>query len=329
MFVPETLLVAMVMMITSTVCWGSWANTYKLTQGRYRFELFYWDYAIGIFLISLVFAFTLGSTGGEGEGFLANVAAADRGNIVSAMIGGFIFNIANLLLVAGIEMAGLAVAFPVAIGIALVVGVVMSYAIQPVGDPLILGLGVALAIVAILFIGKAYGRLPSDGAAVSRKSMVVCVVSGLLMGSFAPFVTRALTSGHALTPYSIAVFFTLGAFICCFFVNVYFMKKPLVGTPVDFSGFFSARAGDHALGVLGGFIWGTGTVFNFVAASLVGVAISYAIGQAAPMVAALWGVFVWREFARADKTAKIYLALMFVFYILALATIANAYQAAA
>lgn len=329
MFVPETFAIAMVMMITSTVCWGSWANTYKLTKGGYRFELFYWDYAIGIFLVSLIFAFTLGSTGGEGEGFLANVAAADRGNIISAMIGGFIFNIANLLLVAGIEMAGLAVAFPVAIGIALVVGVVMSYAIQPSGDPMILGLGVLLAIVAVFLIGKAYGRLASDGEGVSRKSLVICVISGLLMGSFAPFVTRALTAGHALTPYSIAVFFTLGAFLCCFVVNVYFMKKPLVGTPVDFSGFFAAGAREHALGVLGGFIWGTGTVFNFVAASLVGVAISYAIGQAAPMVAAVWGVFVWREFAGADKTAKVYLGLMFLFYVLALATIASAYQAAA
>lgn len=328
MFVPETFAIAMVMMITSTVCWGSWANTYKLTKGGYRFELFYWDYAIGIFLVSLIFAFTLGSTGGEGEGFLANVGAADRGNIISAMIGGFIFNIANLLLVAGIEMAGLAVAFPVAIGIALVVGVVMSYAIQPSGDPMILGLGVLLAIIAVLLIGKAYGRLASGGEAVSRKSLVICVVSGLLMGSFAPFVTRALTAGHALTPYSIAVFFTLGAFLCCFVVNVYFMKKPLVGTPVDFSGFFAAGAREHALGVLGGFVWGTGTVFNFVAASFVGVAISYAIGQAAPMVAALWGVFVWREFAGADKTAKVYLALMFLFYVLALATIASAYQAA-
>lgn len=327
MFVPETFAIAMVMMITSTICWGSWANTSKLTKD-YRFELFYWDYAIGIFLISLILAFTMGSTGGEGEGFLANVQAADRGNIVSAMIGGFIFNIANLLLVAGIELAGLAVAFPVAIGIALVVGVVMSYAIQPVGNAMYLGVGVALAIVAVILIGKAYGRLNTDGEGASRKSLVICVISGLLMGSFAPFVTKALTAGHALTPYSIAVFFTLGAFLCCFVVNIYFMKKPLYGTPVDFSGFFKAGGRNHMLGVLGGFIWGTGTVFNFVAASLVGVAISYAIGQAAPMVAAAWGVFVWKEFAGADKKAKMYLTLMFVFYILALVVIASAYGAA-
>ena len=326
MFVPETFAIAMVMMITSTLCWGSWANTAKLTKD-YRFELFYWDYAIGIFLISVMFAFTMGSTSGQGEGFLANVAAADRGNIVSALIGGFIFNIANLLLVAGIDLAGLAVAFPVSIGIALVVGVVMSYAIQPVGDPMLLGLGVALAIVAVILIGKAYGRLVTDGESVSRRSLAICVISGFLMGSFPPFVTKALTEGHPLSPYSIAVFFTLGAFLSCFVVNVYFMKKPLVGTPVNFSGFFSAGARNHTLGVLGGFVWGTGTVFNFVAASLVGVPISYAIGQAAPMVAASWGVFVWHEFKGADKTARRYLTFMFMFYILALVAIANAYNA--
>ncbi len=326
MFVPETFGVALVMMITSTICWGSWANTGKLTD-NYRFELFYWDYAIGIFLVSLIWALTLGSTG-AGESFLDNVAAADRGNIVSAMIGGAIFNVANLLLVAGIDIAGLAVAFPVSIGIALVVGVVMSYAIQPVGDPMLLGVGVALALLAVIMVGKAYSRLAADGESVSRKGIVICVISGLLMGSFAPFVTRALTSGHPLTPYSISVFFTLAALLSCFVVNIYFMKKPLVEDPVDFSGFFSAGGKNHMLGVLGGFIWGTGTVFNFVAASLTGVAISYAIGQAAPMVAAAWGVFVWKEFKNADGKAKLYLGLMFVFYILALVIISSAYQAA-
>ena len=147
------------------------------------------------------------------------------------------------------------------------------------------------------------------------------------VGMFAPFVTRALTTGHVLGPYSIAVFFTLGALLCCFVVNVYFMKKPLVGAPVQFSDFFRATGRDHLLGLLGGFIWGTGTVFNFVAASYTGVAISYAIGQSAPMVAALWGLFVWREFAGSGGKANKYLALMFICYILAIILVAKAYTA--
>jgi glucose uptake protein len=327
MFTPETFATAMVMMIASTICWGSWANTFKLTKG-YRFELFYWDYALGIVLVAILFALTLGSTGGPAS-FVENVRTADGSNIALALLAGFIFNIANLLLVAAIDMAGLAIAFPVAIGIALIEGVVLSYLLQPKGDARLLALGVGLAVLAIIADGKAYGSLRRGSAAVSRKSMGVCIVSGLLMGAFAPFVTRALTAGRPLTSYSIGVFFTLGALLCCFVVNVYFMKKPLVGEPVDFSGYLRQRAGDHLLGLFGGFIWGTGMVFNFVAASFVGVAISYAIGQAAPMVAALWGVLVWKEFRGATTTAKGYLVAMFVCYVLALFVIAQAYSAAA
>src|SRR5581483_7148227 len=194
MFTPSTFAAAMTMMVASTICWGSWANTYKQPR-NYRFELFYWDYVLGIVLISLAFAVTLGSTGGP-DSFVANVRAADRSNIAWALVGGFIFNIANLLLVAAIDMAGLAVAFPVAIGIALVEGVVLSYALQPKGDAMMLALGVVLALLAVVADGKAYGTLQAGGSAVSRKSIAVCIVSGLLMGAFAPFVTRAMTAGH-------------------------------------------------------------------------------------------------------------------------------------
>ena len=327
MFVPESYAVALLMMLGSMFCWGSWANSYKLTR-NYRFELFYWDYAAGIFLVSIAFAFTLGQIGDAPDGFLNNVRTADRSNIAFALAGGFIFNIANLLLVAGIDMVGLAIAFPVAIGIALVVGVVFSYLVEPRGEPMMLAVGVALAILAVTLDGKAYGRLPAGTSPASRKGVGICVVSGLLMGAFAPFVTRALTSGQALTPYSIAVFFTLGAVLCCPIVNVYFMRHPLVGEPVDFSDYFHARPADHALGLFGGVVWGTGTVFNFVAAGLVGVTISYAIGQAAPMVAALWGVLVWKEFRRADRLATMYLIGMFVCYLLAIVLISQAYTAA-
>ncbi len=251
MFTPQSLSIALLMMITSAICWGSWANTYKGVK-NYRFELFYWDYAVGIFLISLVLALTMGSTGHDANSFLNNVHSADTGNIVYALIGGAWFNLANLLLVAAIDMAGLAVAFPISIGIALVV------------------------------------------------------------------------HGNPLGPYSAVVFLTLGALLSCFIWNVYFMKHPLVGEPVSFSGFFRGPASGHILGLVGGCIWGTGTVFNMVAASFTGVAISYAIGQSAPMVAALWGVLAWKEFDGSGPRAKLYLVLMFVFYGLAILLIARA-----
>ena len=326
MFTPHTAGLALLMMVTSAFCWGSWANTYKGVK-NYRFELFYWDYAVGIFLTAIVFAFTLGSSVPGPDSFVNNLLGADRSNWAHALVAGIVFNLANLLLVAGIDMAGLAVAFPVAIGIALVVGVVLSYALQAKGNAALLAAGVACAVIAVVLDGKAYGSLGGSGRAVSRKSIIVCIVSGVLMGLWAPFVTHAMSSGHALGPYSIGVLFTLGALLSCFIWNIYLMKKPLVGEPVDFSGFFRASGSAHLLGLLGGVVWSVGTVFNLVAASFTGVAISYAIGQSAPMVAALWGVFVWKEFTGASARAKTYLALMFLFYLLAIVLVAHASQA--
>lgn len=323
MFTPHSLAVALIMMITSAICWGSWANTYKGVK-NYRFELFYWDYAVGIFLISLVLALTMGSSSNDPNSFLNNVRSADVSNIAFAMVGGAIFNLANLLLVAAIDMAGLAIAFPVAIGIALVVGVVLSYILQPRGNGALLAAGVVCAVIAVIMDGKAYGSLSNAGRVTSRKSIIVCIVSGVLMGLWAPFVAHAMTHGNALGPYSIAVFLTLGALLSCSVWNVYFMKRPLVGEPVKFSGWFHGPASGHILGLLGGVIWGMGMVFNLVAANFTGVAISYAIGQSAPMVAALWGVLAWKEFAGAGTRAKLYLALMFVFYCFAILLVAKA-----
>jgi len=326
MFTPHSLEIALLMMIASAVFWGSWANTYKGVR-NYRFELFYWDYALGIFLISLILALTMGSTGNDASSFLNNVRAADTQNIVMAMIGGAIFNLANLLLVAGIDMIGIAIAFPLSIGIALAVGVILSYALQPKGNAVLLAVGVICALLAVFLDGKAYGSLASASKTVSKKSIIVCIVSGVLMGLWAPFMARAMThaqNGDPLGPYSAAVFLTLGALLSCFIWNIYFMKKPLVGEPVDFSGFFKTSLSNHLLGLFGGVLWGVAMVFNLVAANFTGVAISYAIGQSAPMIAALWGVFIWKEFAGASGKAKMYLIGMFAFYCLAIMFVAKA-----
>ena len=331
MYVPQTYSIALLMTIVSAVCWGSWANTYKVTRG-YRFELFYWDYALGICLIALVLAFTMGSLHPDGMDFLSNLRTADTSNFYYAVAAGAVFNVANVLLVAGIDMAGMAIAFPLAIGIALAVGVVLSYLQNPRGSPVLLGIAVVCAIVAVIFDGRAYKSLNASkdaaGHVVSRasgKSIVVCIISGLLMGLFAPIVSHALTAGHAMTPYSVGVFFSLGALACCFVFNVYLMRRPLVGVPVKAGEYFRTSAGNHVLGLLGGCIWGLGTVFNFVASSLTGVAISYALGQSAPMVAVLWGVFVWHEFRGAATAARVNLVLMFLFFIAAIALVSLAY----
>jgi glucose uptake protein len=329
MFTPHTLGIALFMMITSAICWGSWANTYKGVK-NYRFELFYWDYAIGIFVISLILGLTMGSSGHDASSLINNIHSASVSDLVLTMIGGAIFNLANLLLVAAIDMAGLAIAFPVSIGIALVVGVITSYAQDPKGNAGLLAAGVLCAVIAVILDGRAYSALAAAGRSTSKKSIIVCVVSGVLMGLWAPFMTHAMphkvngVMQGTLGPYAAAVFLTFGALLSCLVWNIYFMKHPLVGEPVKFSGFFSAPLSGHMLGLFGGFIWGTGMVFNLVAASFTGVAISYAIGQSAPMVAALWGVLAWKEFAGAPGKAKMYLVLMFVFYCLGIVLVAKA-----
>jgi glucose uptake protein len=331
MWLPGSFSSALILMVLSTCFWGSWANSYK-GASKYPFELFYWDYIIGVVLCSWAFGLTLGSHGTSGEPFLANLQAADSSDWMQALIAGAIFNVANLLLVAAVDIAGLAVAFPIAIGIALVEGVLLSYALQPKGSLVYLGAGIVLAIAAVLFDARAYRVLSTRDANWSRassskatKGIVVSVISGLLMGAFAPFVTRAMTHGHALTPYGVAALFSIGALLCCFVANVYFMKRPIQGKPVAFAGYWTAGARNHLFGIIGGIAWGFGGCFNFIAAGLVGVPISYAIGQSAPLIAAAWGVFVWREFAGAKRTAWVALTWMFVLYIAAIAVIARAY----
>lgn len=257
--------------------------------------------------------------------------------LLYAALGGFVFNIANVLLIAAIEMVGLAIAFPLAIGIALVEGTVMSYLIHPSGDAKLLFAGVGMALLAVILIGLAYAARGVGGIVATRKGIIVCLVSGVLMGSWAPLLEKALTGTGAsaglavpvgaLSPYTAAVFMTLGAFLCCFVFNPILMRRPLIGAPVSMAGYVAAPKSYHLLGLLGGIIWGTGTVFNLVAGGKVGLPISYAIGQASPMVATLWGVFVWKEFRGANTRAKAYLAAMFAAYVLALVLIARAYAA--
>ncbi len=326
MYQPEAYVDALLFMLTSMICWGSWANTMKLTSG-YAFQLFYWDYVIGVVVATLIWGFTLGSTGTSGLSFLNDIRQAGTLPVLYAVAGGAVFNIANLLLVAAIDLAGMAVAFPVGIGLALVVGVLLNYAIAPKGNPLLLFGGVAFVMLAIILDAMAYRRREEKSRTISARGIQISVACGILMGSFYPLVTKAVTGAHALGPYAVALFFAIGTALCAIPVNFFFMRKPLTGTPpVSMSGYFQAKSSWHLWGVVGGMIWCTGAVFNFVAshAQIVGPAISYAIGQGATMVSALWGVFIWREFASAPKSSRKLLPLMFLFFVLGLGAVAIA-----
>jgi glucose uptake protein len=323
---PEIYWIALLFMLVSMLCWGSWANTMKLTPG-YPFQLFYWDYVVGIVLGSVCWGFTLGNWGGGSLSFLSSIREADTHHILLAIAGGIVFNLANLLLVAAIDIAGLAVAFPIGIGLALVVGVLVNYAISPKGNPVLLFGGVALVILAIILDALAYFHREEKGKSAGARGVWISIACGVLMGVFYPLVAKALQGPASLGPYSVVVFFAFGVAICSIPVNYLLMKKPLTNTsPVSMSQYLHAQPSWHLWGVLGGLIWCTGMVFNIVAshAEIVGPAVSYAIGQGATMVSALWGVFIWKEFAHAPENSRKLIPAMFIFFLIGLGSIAVA-----
>jgi len=326
MYLPESYQVALLFMIASMLCWGSWANTMKLCPG-YRFQLFYWDYIIGLFAGTLLLGVTLGSTGSAGLRLFADIHHASPASIGYAIAGGAVFNVANLLLVAAIEVAGMAVAFPVGIGLALIVGALGSYLFKPQGNPLLLFGGLALIIIAIICDSLAYRERETGQRAGNHRGLVLSLLAGTLMGTFYPLVSKAMAGENAPGPYATAVFFVLGVAICALPLNYLFMRKPIDGGPaVTMGGFTAAPMAWHLAGILGGIIWAGGGTLNFVASQVhfVGPAVSYSIGQGATMVSAAWGVFIWREFRAPSPHIRTLLVAMFCCFIAGLTAVAVA-----
>ncbi|MBX3257436.1 MAG: multidrug DMT transporter permease [Chitinophagaceae bacterium] len=331
MFIVESYSLAIVFCFITMLCWGSWANTQKLVQQKWRFELFYWDYVIGIFLLSLLAAFTLGSNGDGGRPFLADISQAEGVNIRNALVGGVVFNLANILLTAAIAGAGMAVAFPVGIGLALIIGVIINYILLSKGNPVLLFTGVLLVTAAIIVNALAYGKhAGGSGKKGAGKWIVVSIIAGILMSTFYPFVASGMDlenfvspAAGKMTPYTAFVVFAAGILLSNIVFNTLLMKKPFEGSPVRYADYFKGR-GVHWVGILGGFIWGTGNLFNLVAAGKAGPAISYGLGQGATLVAALWGVFIWKEFKGATNAVNKMTAFMFVLFVVGLGLIIKA-----
>ena len=322
MFILENYTAAVLFCIITMLCWGSWANTQKLAGKTWRFELFYWDYVIGILLFSFVMALTLGSNGDKGRSFFTDLLQADFSNIVSAFIGGIIFNAGNILLCAAIAIAGMAVAFPVGIGIALVLGVIVNYVAAPKGNTTLLFMGVAMVTIAIVFNALAYKKASKVDKKVSTKGIVLSVICGILLSFFYRFIAVSVDLANLenpapgkMTPYTAVFIFAIGIFVSNFLFNTIIMKRPFEGTPVTYTTYFKGNIRTHFVGILGGLIWGLGNSLNFIAAGKAGPAISYGLGQGATLVAAFWGVFIWKEFKSAPKNTNRLITAMFLFFI--------------
>lgn len=330
MFVVENYNVAVVFCVVTMLSWGSWANTQKLVASNWRFELFYWDYVIGIILFSGMLGLTLGNMGSDGRPFLEDLSQADNSNLLSAFIGGIVFNLANILLVAAISIAGMAVAFPVGIGLALAIGVVVNYIQAPIGNQSLLFGGVGLIIVAILLNAFAYRRMMQGSSGVSTKGLALSIVSGCLMGLFYKYVAASMypdftmPEAGKLGPYAAVFIFSLGIGMSNFIFNSFIMARPFVGSPVSYMQYFRGSIKDHLFGVLGGSIWCLGMSFSIIASGKAGPAISYGLGQGATIIAALWGIYIWKEFKQAPKAVENVLRMMLLLYFIGLALIISA-----
>jgi glucose uptake protein len=324
MFIVSTYTLAVVLTFVTMICWGSWANTQKIAEKSWRFELFYWDYVLGILLFSLLFGFTFGSMGDKGMGFVESISQASTSSIINPIIGGIIFNLSNILLVAAISIAGMATAFPVGVGLCMVLGVLINYIANPKGDPMLLFIGVGIVVIAIILDAMAYKKLTLSKMKVPTKGIVLSVLAGFLMAWFYSFITKAiadpkkiadgLSEAGKLTPYAAFFFFVIGIVISNFVFNTYIMKKPIEGSPVNFKQYFHGNLRSHLSGIIGGLIWALGTSLNLLAAQKAGDAISFGLGQGATMIGAFWGVFIWKEFKGANKSINILLALMFLLF---------------
>ncbi|GGB94859.1 GRP family sugar transporter [Dyadobacter sediminis] len=320
MFIIESYTSAVIFCVITMICWGSWANTQKLAAGTWRFELFYWDYVAGILIIATLMGLTFGSSGDQGRPFLEDISQASLESVGHAMLGGIIFNAANILLVTAIAVAGMSVAFPVGIGIALVWGVIVNYMDNPVGNSSLLFTGVALIVAAIILNAYAYRRNTGRAKGMSVRGLLFSVAAGILMGFFYKYVAASMFADFTvpqagkLSPYSAVFFFAAGVFLSNFLFNSIIMKKSVEGSPVYYRQYFAGTFRNHLMGMLGGAIWCIGMSCNILASGQAGPAISYGLGQGATVIAAIWGIAVWKEFRNAPKGTSLILNAMLICY---------------
>ena len=325
MYIVQDYSLAVIFCVVTMLCWGSWGNTQKLASKTWRYEFFYWDYVIGVLLFSLISGFTLGSIGTEGRSFLPDLAQANLASLGSAFLGGIIFNVANILLSAAIAICGLSVAFPVGIGLALVLGVLVNYFGAAKGEPTYIFIGVALITIAIILNGLAYKKALVGTKKVSGKGILISVVAGVIMAFFYRFVAASMDMENfaspapgKLTPYTAVFVFAIGVFVSNFLFNTLAMKHPVEGKPVSISGYFKGDMSTHLVGVLGGVIWCIGQSFSMIASEKAGAAISYGLGQGATLVSALWGILIWKEFKGAPAISNRLNVGMFILFVIGL-----------
>lgn len=302
------------------ICWGSWGNTQKLVQKKdWKSSLFYWDYIAGFFLTSVI-----GLLAFNGVHFFENITWSSVG---WAMLGGLVWNIANIFLTAANGIAGMSVAFPIGGGFGWVGGIIFNYFVAGfTGNETLLWCGVALAVAAMLLCALSYKKLTSTQQKSPLAGIVFAFISGFGFAFFYGLVVKATAADFGgtgtLSPYQAVFFFALAVLISTFFLNPIVMRTSVEGKATMKDYFKNGDTRTHLIGMLGGFIWMSGMVISFMSAGAqVNKAVSYALSNASPLIAMIWGVFIWKEFKGAPKGTNKYVAAMFLSFLLALVLI--------
>lgn len=354
MILPGSATFTLILLILSLLCLGSWANTLKMAGSRWRFELYYYDFAIGATFAAVLAAFTFGSLGLDGFTVFDDLSLAGKRQEAFAFAAGLIFNLGNLLIVAAISLAGMSVTFPVAFGVAAIVSAVMGNYLHPAGNALLVYAGCASMLAAVIFSITAWRKLRASKVAAAaaaaeqnapakappsraknakkkqtaRKSMVLAVIGGILMGSFFPLVGWAEEGENGIGPYTVTLLFGLAIAFSTFVYNLFFMNLPVQGGPVEAREYFNGRVRQHLAGIAGGVVWIAGTAAALVAGKAEAAAAQPAVTTAAtygvPLVGALWGVFAWKEFSDSDSNIKVLLGAMFALLAIGIAVLSVA-----
>jgi glucose uptake protein len=326
-------------MVLSLLCLGSWPSLFKMA-GKWRFELFYFDFAVGLIVAALIYAFTVGNLGYDGFNFLDDLQHAGKRQWLFGFLAGVIFNFANMLLMAAVSLAGISIAFPMSIAMAVLIGTAMGSLSHSLGNSLLVMLGCLLLIMSVVINAVSYNimnharheQLARDGKAKSTrrpssvKAIVIALVSGLLMGSFNPLLDKARAGDVGMGPYALAAMFGLGVFFTTPVFSIFFMNLPVEGEPVDFSSYFSSRPKQHILGVIAGMIWLTGILATMVSGNVPEGAVGnpvvrFMLMEAWPILTTFWGVLVFGELKGSDVRVKIMTLLMVVLFLCGLGMI--------
>lgn len=333
------------MMVLSLLCLGSWASAFKFA-GKWRFELFYLDYAVGLMLAAVILAFTLGNSGYDGFNLMDDLQHAGKHQWFWVFLSGLIFNMGNMVLMAAVSVSGLAVAFPMGMGVALLVGSVLGISSEPAVNSLLLGLGCLLMVTSIVLNAASYrmmavaqheelartGRAKSTRRPSAVKGIILAVLGGLLMGAFVPLTESARQGEVGLGPYALGFIFAIAVLFSSFVYDIFFINLPIAGEPLEFDSYLKGNLRQHLLGVGSGFVFYLGMLAAWVCTS-VPAAIQgdstarFLLLHGWPVLTALWGIVVFKEYKGNDVRVKLLGTLMLVLFLCGLLMVGLAGQA--